>query len=125
MATIHQEIPDREAFQEILNNNDDGIIIIKFGADWCQPCKLINPLVKEYFSKLPAIFTIYDLDVDDNFEIYAYLKTKKMVTGIPAILAYYKENKSFASSDSISGANEEHYKQFFNRCITKFISYKN
>ena len=48
-----------------------------------------------------------------------------MVTGIPAILAYYKENKSFASSDSISGANEEDYKQFFNRCITKFISYKN
>ena len=46
MATVHQEIPDREAFQEILNNNDDGIIIIKFGADWCQPCKLINPWLK-------------------------------------------------------------------------------
>ena len=123
MATIHTELADREAFQEILEANE-GIIILKFGAEWCQPCKLISPYVKEMVAKLPALFTVYDLDVDDNFEIYAYLKSKKMVTGIPTMLAYYRENKTFASNECISGANEEDYKQFFMKCISKSISYK-
>ena len=79
MATIHNELGDREEFQEMLNKNE-GVVIIKFGADWCAPCKLISPYVKEMISKLPLGFTVYDLDVDDNFEIYAYLKSKKMVT---------------------------------------------
>ena len=123
MATIHNELADREAFQEILNSNE-GIVILKFGAEWCQPCKLINPFVHEMFNKLPEGFTVYDLDVDDNFEIYAYLKSKKMVTGIPVVLAYYRENKTFASNESISGANQEEYNAFFLKCIKKSITYK-
>ena len=123
MATVHNELADREAFQEVLDANE-GIIILKFGAEWCQPCKAISPYVQEMIGKLPPIFTVYDLDVDDNFEIYAYLKSKKMVTGIPVILAYYRENKTFASNESISGANEEDYKQFFLKCIGKSMSYR-
>lgn len=123
MATVHNELADREAFQEILNSNE-GIIIIKFGAEWCQPCKAISPFVLEMISKLPAMFTVYDLDVDENFEIYAYLKSKKMVSGIPTLLAYYKENKTFASNESISGANQEDYNQFFVKCISKSNTYK-
>ncbi len=123
MATVYTELADREAFQEVLDNNE-GIVILKFGADWCSPCKLIAPFIKSMMEKLPESFTVYDLDVDENFEIYAYLKSKKMVTGIPAMLAYYKENKTFASNHSISGANEEAYKTFFTACITKSISYK-
>jgi thioredoxin 1 len=123
MATVHTELADREAFQEVLDNNE-GIVILKFGAEWCNPCKLISPFVKTMVEKLPASFTVYDLDVDDNFEIYAYLKSKKMVTGIPAMLAYYRENRTFASNESISGADEDAYKAFFTACITKSISYK-
>ena len=123
MATIHNELADREAFQEILNSNE-GIVILKFGAEWCQPCKLIDPFVHGMFNKLPTGFTVYDLDVDDNFEIYAYLKSKKMVTGIPVVLAYYRENKTFASNESISGANQEEYNAFFLKCITKSMTYK-
>jgi thioredoxin 1 len=123
MATIHNELGDRERFQEILNENE-GIVIIKFGADWCAPCKSISPYVKEMISKLPSAFTVYDLDVDDNFEIYAYLKSKKMVTGIPVILAYYRGNKSFASNECVIGAVEGDYNTFFTKCIAESISYK-
>lgn len=123
MASVLDHIEDRESFQTILDENE-GIIILKFGADWCGPCKLISPFVKSMIDKLPSIFTVYDLDVDDNFEIYAYLKSKKMVTGIPTLLAYYKENKTFASNECVSGANEDDYKRFFTKCIAQSISYK-
>ena len=42
---VHTEIEDRDEFQKILNENN-GIIILKFGAAWCNPCKLISPYVK-------------------------------------------------------------------------------
>ena len=73
---VFNEIADREAFMNILENNE-GVIILKFGADWCQPCKLISPYVKELTEKLPHNITLYDLDVDDNFEIFAFMKVKK------------------------------------------------
>lgn len=123
MATVVKEIKDRDEFQQILDTNQ-GIIILKFGADWCGPCKSIGPLVHELVEKLPSPITVYDLDVDDNFEIYAYLKSKKMVSGIPAMLAYYRENKTFASDDSISGSNKDECKQFFMRCLAKTVTYK-
>ncbi len=43
-------------------------MIIKFGAEWCNPCKLIHDDVHEWFNKLPNQYACYDLDVDDNFE---------------------------------------------------------
>lgn len=120
---VFNEIADREAFMNILESNE-GVVILKFGADWCQPCKLISPYVKELTEKLPHNITLYDLDVDDNFEIFAFMKSKKMVSGIPALLAYYRENKTFASNDSISGANQDEIKSFFTRCVTQSISYR-
>ena len=81
-------IEDRLEFHNLLNANK-GIIILKFGAEWCQPCKLIAPLVDEYKKKLPSGISFYDLDVDDNFEIFAYLKSKKMVT-TPEVYKYIK-----------------------------------
>ena len=70
MATVHTDLEDREVFQEVLDSNE-GVIIIKFSAEWCGPCKLISPYVKEFISTLPENVTFYDLDVDDNFEIFA------------------------------------------------------
>lgn len=123
MATIKTKISDRTAFQDILDKNE-GIILIKFGASWCNPCKKIGPFVKEMVNKLPNTFTVYDLDVDDNFELYGFLKSKKMVTGIPTLLAYYRQNKTFASNQCISGTDEKEYKQFFVNCISESIKYK-
>ena len=47
------EIADRDEFQKILNENQ-GIVIIKFGATWCQPCKLISPYGKRVGRKIAS-----------------------------------------------------------------------
>ena len=118
MANFFDTIEDRVAFQTLLENNK-GVIILKFGAEWCQPCKVIAPKVNEYKDQLPEGVDFYDLDVDDNFEIYAYLKSKKMVTGIPTLLAYYAGNTLFASDDSFSGVNVEELKIFFEKILSQ------
>ena len=120
MAKVVRVIEDREEFQKILNENK-GIVIIKFGADWCRPCQSISPHVKSLCENLSNVYTLYDLDVDDNFELYAYLKSKKMVNGIPTILAYYSGNTSFASDECVIGTSKEAYNLFFKNCQEKSL----
>ncbi len=60
---------------------------------------------------------IYNVGVDDCFDLYAYLKQKKMVSGIPAMLAYKKGNESYAPDASVSVIDETQLKQFFDECL--------
>jgi len=107
---------DRKDFEKILANNP-GIIIFKFGADWCRPCQLIKNFVHEYVDKLPPHIAFYDIDIDESFDIYGYLRSKKMVNGVPVLLAYYKNNNSYVSDHCVVGTNKEEIKQFFTTCV--------
>jgi len=119
---IITQIDGREAFLGILKNNP-GLIILKFGATWCKPCKTIKPIVEAFFATSPDEVACGDLDVDmeGNIDVYGYLQTKKMVHGVPVLLCYkkkdpVKEQISFIPDDSISGANAGDLDAFFKRC---------
>ena len=113
-----------DPFKELLKNIGNKIIIVKFTADWCKPCKKIQPLVNENFNKLDDTFVIFEIDIDETMELYYALKTKKMVNGIPSILAYYGKEKRdmnywYIPSDSVIGADEKEVQLFFDRCQIK------
>lgn len=99
------------------------MIIIKFTADWCVPCKGIKPIVDEYLQKLPQSIKYIEIDVDESIELYSFLKTKKMLNGIPAILAFYPGSKdtAYIPDDSVLGGNKNEVANFFERCI-KYVS---
>jgi thiol:disulfide interchange protein len=112
------ELEDRQAFLNLLATNP-GLIIVKLGADWCKPCKSIEAYVKQEFDLMPNNVQCVLIDVDESIDLYAYLKNKKMINGIPAILCYYKGNTSFIPDDTVLGANTEQIKAFFDRCLDK------
>ena len=100
----------------------NSLIIIKFGADWCGPCKKIAPLYYEFIKTAPEEIIFADIDVDDNLDLYINLKRNKMVSGIPVFLAYYagvKRDKWFIPDDSVVGADEKVVLEFFARCVKK------
>jgi len=119
--TIIYEIKSLKNFYDILENNN-GAVVIKFGAEWCGPCKKIEKHVANWYKKIETecsnIQLIY-VDVDKSFELYAFLKTRKMIQGIPAILAYYKGNTSYVFDDSVAGTNENSINIFFQSVLTK------
>lgn len=103
-------------FHNALIENRGGLII-KFGAEWCGPCKKIEPLVQYWFSKFPPTIQGAIIDIDENFEIYAFLKSKKQVNGVPVILFYKKGNHTWIPDDVVVGADEVAMNMFFEKCL--------
>ena len=105
---------DRKQLLLVLQQNP-GVVILKFTAEWCKPCKTIQNYVYNKFISLPQTCVCTDLDVDENFDLYALMKSKKQVRGVPALLAYKKGNMTYAADASVSGANEEALDTFFDQ----------
>ena len=115
---ILEKIDGIEHFKQLLNNNP-GLLIIKFGAEWCQPCRQIKNDIYSIFSRMPPTIQPVIVDVDECIEIYSFLKSKRMIPGVPAILCYYKGNKNYVPDDSLIGANNLQLNMFFERCFKK------
>ena len=113
--TVVSEIADRTAFFHLLSHNP-GLIVLKLGASWCGPCKVIEKEVHAFFATSPVDGGCGDIDGDESFDFYSFLKSKKMVDGIPVLLCYKKGNQTFIPDDSITGANIPELRNFFRRC---------
>jgi len=108
-------IENVDAFKVLLQNNP-GLLIIKFGASWCGPCKKIEPLVERWFSSAPSTIQCCKIDIDESFEIYGFLKSKRRVNGVPVILCYKKGNLNYIPDDTVVGSDEKQNNDFFLRC---------
>ena len=120
MATkqIISEIPNRDAFFHLLNNNP-GLIVLKLGAEWCGPCKQIKHIVHAFFATSPMDVVCGDIDVDQSFDFYSMLKSKKMVRSIPTVLSYEKGNVSYVPNDVVVGSSVDEINIFFKGCFNK------
>ena len=112
---IISEIANRDSFFRLLEHNP-GLIIIKLSAEWCGACKRIEKSVHGFFASSPPEVVCADIDVDQSFDFYSFLKSKKMVNGIPVLLCYKKGNNTFIPDDIITGSDSEQLHQFFTRC---------
>lgn len=127
MAASHQEneeiiLETREDLTFFLKNTPYEYVVLKFYADWCKPCKKITPfvegLINEKSKKFESQgvknkFIFVSVDVDECFDLYAFMKKQKMINGIPALFLYskkvYKKNEDkqmYIPQASISGTDE-------------------
>ena len=114
-------LENRGKFISLLENNP-GLILVKLGASWCGPCKRIKNVVDSFFASSPDNVICCDIDVDESFDLYAYLKSKKMVNGIPVMLCYKRDNTSFIPDDSITGSDPVQLDAFLKRCGLHLLS---
>lgn len=112
---IISEIENRGAFLTLLTHNP-GLIVLKLGAEWCGPCKTIKNAVHGFFATSPPEVVCCDIDVDKSFDFYSFLKSKKMVNGIPVLLCYKKGNSTYIPDDIVTGSNPQELHNFFTRC---------
>ncbi|CAN7950645.1 unnamed protein product [Ixodes hexagonus] len=62
----------------------DEPVLVDFWAEWCQPCKMIAPVVEEIAKTYKGRIKVFKVNVDENTETPA----KYGVQGIPSLLIF-------------------------------------
>jgi thioredoxin 1 len=72
---------DESNFDEEVNQSELPVLI-DFGAVWCGPCKMLDPIVEDLAEEWKNQIKVVHIDVDSNQE----LTIQYSVMGVPTLL---------------------------------------
>lgn len=64
--------------------NSDTPVLVDFYADWCGPCKMMNPILKDLKKKMGDRINVIKVDAEKN----ADATIKYNVRGIPTLILF-------------------------------------
>lgn len=74
--------------------NQDKPVLVDFFAEWCGPCKMMSPILKEVKDELGEKIAIIKIDVDKNQS----LASQYQVRGVPTLVLYNKGQQVWRQS---------------------------
>tara|TARA_B110000046_G_scaffold106737_1_gene114157 strand:+ start:16504 stop:16722 length:219 start_codon:yes stop_codon:yes gene_type:complete len=66
------------AFNEIINSETP--VLVDFFAEWCAPCKMMSPILKEIKTSLKDDVKILKIDVDKNQKVAPAYNVQRVPT---------------------------------------------
>ncbi|XP_045536872.1 thioredoxin, mitochondrial [Papilio machaon] len=83
-SIVHNEtilVKNNEEFVNKVMNNDKPVIV-NFHAEWCEPCKILTPKLKELIEPLDNL-DLAIVDVEENADLVHTFEVK----AVPAVIA--------------------------------------
>ena len=106
---MNLELTDLTA-KEAINNND--ITVIDFYTEWCMPCKMVGPIIKNLAEKFKDAVKIGKVDIDEN----NILASEHGVRNIPTVL-FFKDGKLV--DKQVGVAQESAYEEKINKLLNE------
>lgn len=96
----------KSSFNTLINSAQP--VLVDFFADWCSPCKMLSPILKQVKNELGNTVKIVKINVDKN----ELLTTKYQVRGVPTMLLFkngkqlWRQSGVIQKSEIISVINQ-------------------
>jgi putative thioredoxin len=76
------DVTEKTWEQEVIRRSDEQPVIVDFWADWCQPCKVLTPVLEEAVKDRNVALAKVDVEANKS------LADEYDISGIPAVKAF-------------------------------------
>lgn len=87
-----------ETFYDVVSGNQ--LVLVDFFATWCQPCKMMHPILKQVKDILGKRIRIIKIDVDTHNT----LSQKYQIQSVPTLMLFRKGEVLWKTSGVIQKA---------------------
>ena len=101
-----------ETFNDIIQSHTP--VLVDFSAEWCQPCALMKPILKELHERMGNEIRIIKVDIDQSPAAASFYN----VTSVPTLILFQKGNILWRQPGVVPAASLQ-------KIITQFISPRN
>jgi thioredoxin 1 len=90
--------------------NSDIPVLVDFWAEWCDPCRMVGPIVEQLAQSLKGKVKVSKLNVDQNQDI----AEKYNIQYIPSLVLFKKGNEI---ARIVGFSPKEKYEKFVNNAL--------
>ncbi|GAB3202464.1 thioredoxin 1 [Pontibacter aydingkolensis] len=86
----------KKSFQELINS--PGMpVLVDFYADWCGPCKAMNPVIEQVASQYNGKLKVVKVNIDNNHSAASQFR----VQGVPTFILFSKGQQVWRQSGAM------------------------
>lgn len=85
-----------ETFNDVISS--DRLVLVDFFATWCQPCKMMHPVLEQVKATLGERIRIIKVDVDK----YTDTAARFQVQSVPTLMLFRRGEMLWRSSGAMS-----------------------